>query len=355
MQFSFRPGVARQLALAAGALSIASFMASCNGGGGDFAKTKSGIEYKIFKKEGGKYTATTLANGEDPTFKDRQGKFLLAHVTYLTGKDSVLQSSRQQLAGHAVPLPLMPVDKKNSQTEALSLVQPGDSAVFRFRADSLFKGRPVPPELKRGGNMLVMQVVGVKVVDQAEAMAMQQELQQIAMSEQQRQMRVYAADQDKKDESTIQDYIKKNNLTAAKKSATGSGVYILTTQPGTGPNAKAGQLVTVKYRGTLLDGKEFDSSAKHPGQPDFSFALGRGQVIPGWDDALAQLNKGAKATILVPSSLAYGKAGSPPAIPANSPLRFDIEVVDVKEAPKMPAASMAPPTAAPAPTASAAK
>ncbi|NML66656.1 hypothetical protein HHL22_15725 [Hymenobacter sp. RP-2-7] len=351
MQFTFRPGVARQLALAAGALSIASLVSSCNSGG-DFAKTKSGIEYKLFKKDGSKYTARTVANGEDPTFKDRQGKFLLAHVTYLTGKDSVLQSSRQQLQNHPVPLPLMAATRKGGQEEALALVQPGDSAVFRFRADSLFKGRPVPAELKRGGNYLVMQVVGVKVIDQAEAMSMQQELQQIAMAEQQRQMRAYAADQDKKDEVTLQDYIKKNNLTAAKKSATGSGVYILTTQPGTGPDAKPGQLVTVKYRGTLLDGKEFDSSAKHPGQPDFSFAVGRGQVIPGWDDALTQLSKGAKATILVPSSLAYGKAGSPPAIPANSPLRFDIEVVDIKDAPKMPAGAMNPaaqaPTSAPA-------
>ena len=346
MQFSFRPGVARQLALAAGALSLASLMASCNGGG-DYSKTKSGVEYKLFKKDGGKYTARTVAGGEDATYKDRQGKFLLAHVTYLTGKDSVLQSSRTQLANHPVPLPLAPVTKKGGQEEALSLVQPGDSAVFRFRADSLFKGRPVPPELKRGGNALIMQVVGVKVIDQTEAMAMQQELQQIAMAEQQRQMRAYAADQDKKDETTLQDYIKKNNLTAAKKSATGSGVYILTTQPGTGSNPKPGQMVTVKYRGTLLDGKEFDSSAKHPGQPDFSFAVGRGQVIPGWDDALTQLPKGSKATILVPSSLAYGKQGSPPNIPGNSPLRFDIEVVDVKDAPKMPA--MMPPAASTAP------
>ncbi|MEJ7658651.1 MAG: FKBP-type peptidyl-prolyl cis-trans isomerase [Hymenobacter sp.] len=85
-------------------------------------------------------------------------------------------------------------------------------------------------------------------------------------------------------------------------------MYVLTTKPGTGPNAKPGQLVTVDYRGTLLDGKEFDASAKHGGQP-FSFALGRGQVIPGWDDALQQLSKGSKATILIPSSLAYGKQG----------------------------------------------
>ena len=156
----------------------------------------------------------------------------------------------------------------------------------------------------------------------AEAMADQQKM----MAEQQRQMRAYAETQDKADDATLQEYIKKNNLNAKKDP---SGVYIVTTQPGTGSNAKAGQTVSVQYRGALLDGKEFDSSAKHGGQP-FSFPLGRGQVIPGWDAALAQLNKGSKATILIPSSLAYGKQGSPPAIPANSPLRFDIELTDIK-------------------------
>ena len=332
MQFSFRPGVARQLALAAGVLSAASLLASCNKGG-DFAKTKSGIEYKIFKSVNGKYEPRDVAGGEDPSYKDRVGKVLSAHVEYRTSADSVMMKSRERQFGIPVRVPLEAIEARmrGIEPEAFSLLQAGDSGVFRFNADSMFKRnarRLAPNNLKKKGNYIVMTVKAVALqnrdIAMAEAMADQQKMQ----AEQQRQMRTYAADQDKKDEATLQDYLKKNNLTQTKK--TPSGVYIIVTQPGTGLNAKPGQNVSVKYRGTLLDGKEFDASAKHPGGAPFPFTLGRGAVIPGWDDAIQQLNKGSKATILIPSSLAYGKAGSPPAIPADSPLRFDIELVDVK-------------------------
>ena len=339
MQLTFRPGVA----LLAGALGLGACLTSCNGGR-SYSKTKSGIEYKVFHKEGGKYVPKQLTGDEDPTYKDRQGKFLLAYVSLLTGKDSVINSSRQQLGAHPVPLPLVPVTKKGGQEEIYSLVAPGDSVVFRIQADSVIKKpQPIPGWLKKSGNVFIMRVVGDKVVDRAQAMAAAQELQQIMRTEQQRKMREATAEQDKKDDVTLQDYIKKNNLAATKKSPSGSGVYILTTQPGSGPNIKPGQQVSVQYRGTLLDGKEFDSSAKS-GKP-FNFTVGRGEVISGWDDAVQQLQKGSKATILIPSSLAYGPMGQG-AIPANSPLRFDIEVVNVLDAPAM--SSAAPTLPAPA-------
>ncbi|WP_229725224.1 FKBP-type peptidyl-prolyl cis-trans isomerase [Hymenobacter baengnokdamensis] len=348
MQFSLRPGVARQLALAAGVLSVASFLSSCTKGGGDFAKTKSGIEYKIFKNVGGKYESREVAGGEDASYKDRVGKVMSAHIEYLTSGDSVMMKSRERQFGIPVRIPLETLTAKQmgAEPEAFSLLQPGDSGVFRFNADTLYKRNAhqlAPANLKKKGNFIILTVKAVALQTRDAAMAEAMADQQKMMAEQQRQMRAYAATQDKADDAVLQDYIKKNNLTNAKKDPSGSGVYIITTQPGTGPNAKAGQIVTVQYRGLLLDGKEFDASAKHGGQP-FSFPLGRGQVIPGWDAALAQLNKGSKATILIPSSLAYGKQGSPPAIPANSPLRFDIELTDVKDAPaQAQAPAMAPP------------
>jgi len=337
MQFSFRPRGARQLALAAGALSLASFLASCNKGGGDFDKTKSGIEYKIFKNVGGKYERREVANGEDPTYKDRLGKFMTAYLYYRTGKDSVLEDTRKKFAGTAVPMPMMEVKRKGMPDEAFALLQPGDSAVFRFNADSLFKpqGRPVPGFLKKSGNVIVINVKTDKLITAQEEQALEQTLQQKMMAEQQKQMQAYAETQNKKDEVTLQDYLKKNNLTNAKK--TPGGVYYIITQPGTGPVAKPGQLVSVQYRGTLLDGKEFDSSAKSMGGKPFEYPLGRGQVIPGWDEGVALLNQGAKATLLIPSSLAYGERGSGAAIPPNSPLRFDVELVGIKDAPAAPA------------------
>ncbi|MGI4763007.1 MAG: FKBP-type peptidyl-prolyl cis-trans isomerase, partial [Janthinobacterium lividum] len=283
MQFSFRPRGARQLALAAGALSLASFLASCNKGGGDFDKTKSGIEYKIFKNVGGKYERRDV-KGDDPTYKDRVGKFMTAYLYYRTGKDSVLEDTRKKFAGSAVPMPLMEVKRKGAPDEAFALLQPGDSAVFRFNADSLFKpqGRPVPGFLKKSGNVIVINVKTDKLISREEEQAMEQTLQQKMMAEQQKQMQAYAATQNKKDEVVIQDYLKKNNLAAQAKKTPG-GVYYIVTQPGAGAQPKPGQTVSVQYRGTLLDGKEFDSSAKSGQGKPFTYPLGRGQVIPGWD------------------------------------------------------------------------
>ena len=233
-------------------------------------------------------------------------------------------------------MPMLEVKRKGMPDEAFALLHPGDSAVFRFNADSLFKpqGRPVPGFLKRSGNVIVINVKADKLITQQEESAMEQTLQQKMMEQQQKQMLAYAETQNKKDEVTLQDYLKKNNLTPTGK--TPGGVYYIITQPGNGTKPKAGQQVSLQYRGTLLDGKEFDSSAKHGGQP-FSYATGRGQVIPGWDEGVAVLSKGAKATLLVPSSLAYGERGAGADIPANSPLRFDVELVDIKDAPAAPA------------------
>ena len=329
MRSPFRSG--RHLALGAGLLGLLFSTAACNklGGAGGFTKTKSGIEYKIFKKVNGKYDRREISGDVDPTYKARVGKFLTAYIDTRTGKDSVLESTRTKFQGAVVPLPLQEVKRKGNPDEAFALLQPGDSGVFRFNADSLFKpqGRPVPSFLKKSGNVVVLHVATRALIDQTAARVMQQELQQKMMAEQQRQMMSYAGEQLKKDDATLQGYIKSKNLTGLKK--TPSGIYYVVTFPGTGPVAKQGQTVTMKYTGALLSGKVFDSSDRHPGAP-FEFPLGQGKVIPGWDEAVALLNKGSKATFLIPSTLAYGQQGAGADIPANSPLRFDVELVNVK-------------------------
>jgi FKBP-type peptidyl-prolyl cis-trans isomerase len=98
---------------------------------------------------------------------------------------------------------------------------------------------------------------------------------------------------------------------------------------GKGAEAKAGDTVSVHYTGTLTDGKEFDSSKKH-GQP-FTFELGAGKVIKGWDQGVAGMKVGGKRKLTIPPSLAYGARGFPPVIPPNSTLNFDIELLEVKK------------------------
>lgn len=98
---------------------------------------------------------------------------------------------------------------------------------------------------------------------------------------------------------------------------------------GMGTEAVAGKKVTVEYTGTFVDGKKFDSSKDH-GQP-FSFTLGAGQVIKGWDQGVAGMKVGGKRTLVIPPELAYGAEGTPDgSIPKNATLNFLIELLKVE-------------------------
>jgi peptidylprolyl isomerase len=110
-----------------------------------------------------------------------------------------------------------------------------------------------------------------------------------------------------------------------------SGVEVSFEQNGDGVLPQMGQRVTVHYRGMLDDGTVFDESF---GREPFTFAIGQGQVIDGWDQGVAQLSKGAKATLFIPSNLAYGAQGAGGVIPPNANLSFYVEVLEIKDAPQ---------------------
>ncbi len=95
---------------------------------------------------------------------------------------------------------------------------------------------------------------------------------------------------------------------------------------GTGPEAKAGEQVTVNYVGVLYHGgKVFDASWKR--NETFPFTLGKGQVIPGWDQGVAGMKVGGRRELIIPAELAYGAKGSPPTIPPNAPLVFVVDLL----------------------------
>ena len=123
----------------------------------------------------------------------------------------------------------------------------------------------------------------------------------------------------------LQKYIRDNNITVQP---TPSGLYYIETKKGSGASPVVGKTVKVHYTGTLLNGTKFDSSVDR-GQP-FEFVLGQGQVIKGWDEGIGLMKKGGKATLIIPSAIAYGEAGRMPTIPPSAPLVFDVELIDFK-------------------------
>ena len=107
--------------------------------------------------------------------------------------------------------------------------------------------------------------------------------------------------------------------------ATASGIQYTVEKQGQGPRPRATDRVRVHYRGTLLDGTEFDSSYSRGEPAEF----GLGQVIAGWTEGLQLMPIGGKYRFWIPGELAYGMRGSPPSIPANSTLVFDVELIDI--------------------------
>lgn len=99
------------------------------------------------------------------------------------------------------------------------------------------------------------------------------------------------------------------------------------TEVGTGAEAKSGDTVSVHYAGTLADGTPFDSS-RGRGRP-FSFKLGMGQVIQGWDKGVAGMKVGGKRTLTIPSSEGYGASGAGGVIPPHATLVFEVELISI--------------------------
>ena len=267
-----------------------------------FDKTEHGLLYKIYKPGTGKTRA-------------KVGDFVEMHIQQvLSETDSILMDTRKVNNNQPVSIQLRGSAFDGDIPEGFTYMSEGDSAVFLVSIDTLITKIPGMPSFFHKGYFLEFRVVMYSVKTEEQMKKEQTEK---------------AAKQGIIDENLLQDYFKKNNITPTK---TGSGLYYTVKTPGTGNNPKTGQKVTMKYTGKLLDGTKFDSNVDtnfHHAEP-FTFVIGQGQVIKGWDEGIALLKKGSKATLYIPSPLAYGERSPAAIIPANSILVFDVEVLKIE-------------------------
>ena len=276
----------------------------------DFTVTKSGLGYKIFS-----------GGGKDSL---RPGSFIRFRVEQKV-EDSLLMIPDE------TPDQFDRIDSTARSFDIWEIVGKlavGDSIVYRFPVDTILAKSPnappssIPPYMKKGKNMYL----NVKLLKRYDSV---QQVEQDYRAEMTRIQDVLAEKRKKEFEK-----IAKEKFEGAIK--TPGGTLVKVTQQGTGPTCDTGKVVTLKYEGRFTNGKVFDGNMN---QKDTAlakpteFLLAPGYLIPGWIEGLPLLKKGAKANLFIPYQQAYGAMGDQRGIPGYSNLLFDIEVVDVKDAP----------------------
>jgi len=267
----------------------------------DYQKTASGMEYKMYRDN------KTTTNAKETDFVE-----LHIHTKY---NDSLIFDSRANNNGKPVSFPVNKPRFNGDLAEALIMMSAGDSMIVKVPVDSIIAAQQkTQPWMKPGGKVTyIISMISVKTQEQVNKEKNMSNSEQFAI-----------------DDKIIFKYSADKRITGVQRTA--SGMYYTITQAGVGDKAKNGQTVYVNYTGRTLDGNVFDSSLdpKFKHVEPISFLLGKGNVIQGWDEGIALLNKGAKATLFIPSPLAYGKNSPMATIPANSILVFDVELVDLK-------------------------
>ena len=232
-------------------------------------------------------------------------------------QDSLLFDSKVNPGG-MVTLQLTAPIYKGDLMEGLAMMHQGDSATFFVPADSFFLKTVqldhLPPFISVGEKMRFE--IGMVEINTIEEMQKKQAvLDSIAQIEMKTQ-----------NEKETQVLLAKMAEKGDNQTPEPSGLIIIQRQKGNGVKPLAGQKVSVHYTGTLLDGTVFDSSVQR--NEPIAFTLGQGQVIKGWDEGIAAIEVGGKATLMIPSWLAYGARAMGP-IPANSSLIFEVELVKI--------------------------
>lgn len=264
-------------------------------------KTKSGLLYKI------------ISDGKGEVVK--KGQFLKINYVQKV-RDSVLYSSAVAMPAY---VRVDSVGAMYSPVEVFPMVRKGDSAVVIQLADSIQRksGQPLPPFIKKKDKL----ILSFRVLEVFPT-------QDLVMKDRETEMEKLNA----KETKEVADYVASNKINAQK---TAKGTFVEVKSVGDGPAVDSGKQVSVRYTGKLFpSGKVFESNMNPPGNEPIKFVVGKkGGMIEGWDDGLRLFKKGGKGTLYIPAYLAYNERPGPDNKPFEN-LIFDIEIIDVTDAPK---------------------
>lgn len=251
-------------------------------------------------------------------------------------ENRILFSTAQQFKGKPGVYGVAKPAFKGDLIEAIMQMTPGDSIVCVVDAVTIFKNsKSKLPDFIKSGDKIQYFIKLVSIKKKEQVQKEQQAAFMKQMKEQQAKQKILAEKQLQKDDKELKAYFAGKNIKPFK---TASGLYYTIKDSGRSDKPIAGDSVVMNYTGTLLNGTKFDSnvdSAFHHVQP-FQFVLGRGAVIRGWDEGVALLPIGSKATFYIPSTLGYGQQSmpgsgvNPTGIPSNSILLFDVELLSGK-------------------------
>lgn len=284
-----------------------------------YIKGDEGMEYKI------------ISEGKNEGLKN--GEFLEMHfqsVLYGIGKDSVLTNTRQTGGSQIMPFDSTTIPP--AYYKIFKQMRNGDSVSTKTMVDSIFKAQPqgsMPPFMDNGDYIYT----NIKIINIFKTKEEAEKVQKENMAKQEAIAKEKAAAQIIFDDKILNDYLANNKITATKSPL---GTYVQIVKPGIGAKLDNTKFVKVKYKGKTLDGNIFDTNMDaSKGHTDPLLvnltddkSLGAG-VIPGMTDALLMMQKGTKAVMYIPSTLAYGARGAGGDIPANANLIFEVEVLSV--------------------------
>ena len=308
-------------------------LASCNSGQ---KKGDGGLLYEIHEDKDG---ATV-----------KPGDFVFVNVIRKNDADSVLFNSYN----NGMPSRfLVPESQfKGDLTTGFKLLSEGDSATIKINLDSMAKASSRPKEMKGKYDIYTLKLIKVIAKGKLSKEVFEGRVMEYFKAE--------ATKMKAAEPGIMSKYIADNNIKATK---TATGLNYQITKPGAGPLLSVGDTAVVNYSVKLTKGKVFDTSIKSVAEknaianPMRQYApirvpIGVGAFIPGFDQGLQLLNKGAKAVLVIPSALAYGERGNEPVVPPFSPIVFDVELLDIVKpnpnAPK-PAIPQGPPAQQQAP------